>query len=416
MKITRREFLPVLAGVVTSFCFPGYKKRRASLQETDKPKSLEEKLKTELENEKPLINALRWIDPNLSELIVNVLYCFSEPLIFHKINHQKFKKGLGNLTEADLIHNNSERWANAVSTLISYFVTYPGRFPFTVYIAQNSLNSSQDIKRKNRIFSDFMTINHYYGHVFVDRYLTNAFQHELREAYKKILKENPQYEYKPWAIPLNKTIQIIQDIFPTVKDDVKNDFKNGISNFKNLQIDSSATDWLKSRKNQLNMLLIFLSYISSFVDVVPLVTGDQIQAYTANTATGRMIANLPSQSILCKDLLRRLKEKGDIEGYNEEKVISSAALYNAPLYYVINSSIQSFIDSFFNLKQYSDKEVAYSNLRETIGAVTGSIIFMFLQYKFESSFRSHSKISREEEMNPNLLTRFANWYIEPEEE
>ena len=186
-------------------------------------------------------------------------------------------------------------------------------------------------------------------------------------------------------------------------------FKN-LKGFKNKEL---ATGWMKSRRNQLDLLLVFLSYVSTFVDFIPLATGDKVPIYTANTATGRAVGNIPYNGVLCRDLLKRLKEKGDEEGYNEEKVVATAGLYNAPLYFVINSLIQSLCDSQFSFKEYSDSDVAYSNLREIIGAVNGSIIYMFFQYKLESLIRSHMKDSNKGLKERNLLTQFSSWYIEP---
>ncbi len=412
MKITRREFIPAFAAFGASFA------SIASANEVN-PKNIEPVKLKEPPND-PLkdqdstaIETLRWIDPNLSELIVTITYCFTESIVFHKINYKKLKKGIGGITEADLIHNNSERWSNAMATAISCLLTYAGRFPFTAHIANSSSGSSEEVRTENQVFSDFMTINAYYGHIFADRYLTNAFQHELREAYKKVLNENPQYEYSPWAIPLKKTIQTLRDIAPTVKNEIVQDFKTSINNLGNITDKKVAFQWAKSRRNQLNLLLVPLSYISTFVDYIPLATANKVPIYTANTATGRAVADLPRQHILWKDLLKKLKDKGDIEGYNEEKVIASAGLYNGPIYYVINSSIQSVVDSAFNLKELSSKEVAYSNLREIIGAVNGSIIFMFMQYKLESSIRSNTKDSNKVLKEESIFTRFANWYIEP---
>ena len=57
---------------------------------------------------------------------------------------------------------------------------------------------------------------------------------------------------------------------------------------------------------------------------------------------------------------------------------------------------------------------ALSNLREIIGAVTGSIIFMFLQYKLESAIRSNIKESRKGLVKESPFTKFANWYIKPD--
>ena len=405
MKITRRQFLPAFAAF-TAGC--------TGLANTAISKEIDQKKKTDevKEPDSATIKALRLADPNLTNLIINLTYCFTEPIVFHKINYEKLKKGIGSISESDLIHNNSDRWANAMASTMSYFLAYAGRFPFTVWIAKESSNSSEEIKRQSRIFSDFMTMNTYYGQTLADRYLTNAFQHELREAYKKLLKENPEYKYQPWAIPMSKTIQTLRDIAPTVKDEIKHDFKASINNLKELKSEKAALEWIQSRKNQLNLLLIFLSYASTFVDYIPLATANKIPIYTANTATGRLVANLPCQYLLCNDLLKRLKAKGDLEGYHEEKVMGSAGLYNGPLYYAVNSSIQSTVDSVFKLKKLSDKEIAYSNLREIIGAINGCIVFMFLQYNLESKIREKFKNQGAETDQKNLATRFANWYID----
>ncbi len=408
MKITRREFIPAFAA------FAAGCRGLANTPKTDQKEKTaqEEKVDAAKELDSAAIKTLRLADPNLTNLIISLTYCFTEPIVFHKINYEKLKKGIGSISESDLIHNNSDRWANAMASTMSYFLAYAGRFPFTVWIAKESSNSSEERKRQSRVFSDFMTINTYYGQTLADRYLTNAFQHELRESYKKLLKENPEYKYQPWAIPMSKTIQTLRDITPTVKNEIVRDVKTSINNFKEIKNEKVALEWVQSRKNQLNLLLIFLSYASTFVDYIPLATANKVPIYTANTATGRIIANLPCQYLLCNDLLKRLKAKGDIEGYHEEKVMASAGLYNGPLYYAVNSSIQSTVDSVFNLKKLSDKEIAYSNLREIIGAVNGCIVFMFLQYKLESTIREKFKNQGTETERKSLATRFANWYIE----
>jgi len=414
VKITRREFFPAL-GAFTAFA--------ATLTDADKSCSEEINLTSQtMPADKPndlkkpdptSIEILRLIDPNLSNLIVNLTYYFTEPIVFHKLNYEKFKQGKGDISEENLIHNNSDKWANAMACLFSYFIAYAARFPFTLWIAKESSDNSPDIKRQSKIFSDFMTINTSYGQTLTDRFLTNSFQHELREAYKKLLRENPKYGYQPWAIPLGKTIQTIKDIYPPVIGQVSQECKNGIGKLKNLTSKNHAIEWMSSKRNQLDLLLIFLSYVMTFVDIIPLVTGGKVNAYTANTATGRLLGSIPCQALLCKDLIKKLKEQGDIEGSKEERVMATAGLYNVPLYFVINSAIQSVFDSAFNLKQYSDNDVAYSNLREIIGTVNGSIIYMFIQYKLESSLRANIKKSDNDGVKESPFTRFAGWYIKP---
>ena len=409
MRVTRREFLPSFAALVASI--PTIASAEEPVNKRINP--------TELEKFDPtLVKFLRWVDPNLSGLIINLLYYFIEPLIFHHKNYKKLKNGIGNITEADLIHNNSDRWANAMASTMSSFLAYSARFPFTAWAASSSTKDSEDIKRQNKVFSDFMTINTYYGQILADRYLTNAFQHELREVYKKVLKEEPGYGCKPWAIPLSKNIDIIREIYPSVAKEVSSDLKTSVNKLKDLTVkpnsENLAIKWVQSRRNQLDLLLIFLSYISTFADIVPLTTANKIKVYTANTATGRTIASFPALALLSKDLLKRLKNKGDIEGYNETKVMSAAYLYNAPIYYVINSSIQSVVDTTLDFKKYSDSDIAYSNLREIIGAVTGSIIYLFVQYKLESLIRSSNKESDKDAIKRGLLSQFADWYIEPD--
>ena len=408
MKITRREFLPAFAAFAATL--PAL----ASAHEPDNEETPQTTTNTLEKHDSSLVKTLRFIDPNLSGMIINLSYYFSEPIIFHKINYKKLKNDDGNITEADIIHNNSDRWANAISTTISYFIAYSARLPFTLWVANDSRESTADIKRQNKVFSDFMTMNIYYSQTFVDRYLTNAFQHELREAYKKILKEKLEYKYQPWAIPLSEVFKILHNISPSVKSAISKDIKTNAKRLKALTDKQVPIDWIKSRRNQLDLLLIFLSYVGTFVDIIPLLTRNKVQAYTANTATGRLLGNFPCQAVLTKDLLKKLKDKGDIEGYNEEKVMSIAGLYNSPSYYIINSAIQSFFDSTLNLKKYSDSDVAYSNAREFAGAIIGSIIFMFLQYKLESSIRSNMKDSNKGATKESLFTQFANWYIEPD--
>ncbi|GEM_PF-3507662 len=383
--------------------------------EPPKKEVLNEAAKTS-EQDSTAIEVLRWIDPNLSSLIINLTYCFTEPIIFHKNNLERLKKGIGGISEADLIHNNSDRWANAMASAMSYLLAYSARFPFTVWVANESSEGSEEVKKQNRVFSDFMTINTYYGQTFADRYLTNAFQHELRQAYKKVLMENPQYKYQPWAIPLSKTIQIFRDIYPPIKSSVKEDVKESAGALKRLGSinENLAVEWLRSRRNQLDLMLIFLSYVGTFTDIPSLITGNKLNANSANTATGRVIANLPCQAVLCKNLLKKLKEKGDMDGYNEEKVMSAAGLLNGPIYYAINSAIQSVTDSALGLKKYSDTDVAFSNLREIIGAINGSIIFMFLQYRLESTVRANIKDTKKGLAKEGMVSRFANWYIEPD--
>ncbi len=385
-------------------------------EKSDKKITNEKKTEEVQQNDPKAIEVLRWIDPNISSLIINLTYCFTEPIIFHKNNLYKLKKGIGGITEADLIHNNSDRWANAMASAISYLIAYSVRFPFTAWVANESSNATAEVKRENRIFSNLMTMNIYYGQTFIDRYLTNAFQHELRQAYKKILTENPEYKFQPWAIPLSKTIQILQEIYPPIKTSLKTDFEESKTALRKLAStkENLAVDWLSKRRNQLNVLLIFLSYLSTFRDLPSLITGGNLNAHSANTASGRVIANLPCQAILCKDLLRKLKERGDLDGYNEEKVMAASGLVNGPLYYAINSVTQSVIDSATGLEKYSENDVGYSNLREIIGAVNGSIIFMLLQYKLESMVRSNIKDAKKTGSKEGIVSRFANWYIEPE--
>lgn len=405
MKITRREFIPAFAALLAGTSL-------AHAEESNKEQEVPQvKPDTPQEPDSDLIKALRLIDPNLSLLITNLIYCLTESMIFYKMNYEKLKNNTGNISEADLIHNTSDKWAIALSHTISSLIAYSVRFPFTVWIANGSSENPADVKRKGRILSDFMTINTFYTEATIHRYLTNAFQHELREAYKKILKEEPQYKCQPWAIPMSKAMQNIREIYPAVVSSVSQEFKAGTQKLKNITSDAHAIEWMQSRRNQLDLLLIFLSYIGTFVDIIPLVTANQIKAYTANTATGRMIGTLPANTIIARNILQRLKDKGDKEGYNEGKVIASANLYNLPLYWFINSSIQSFLDSALNLKEHSDSDVAYANLREITGTVIGSVIFMFLQYKLESSMRSGAK--DDSVTRRSVFARFANWYIEP---
>ncbi|MBI3308319.1 MAG: hypothetical protein HYZ79_03000 [Candidatus Melainabacteria bacterium] len=415
MRITRREFLPTFAALAAGI--PSFLKAEendnSQISLADKEKQLD-KLSKNQEVNSDLIKTLRWIDPNLSSLVINLSYAFSEPIVFHRINYKKFKQGIGDITEADLIHNNSDKWANAMASAVSYFLAYSVRFPFTAWAAKDSLESPDEVKRQNKVFSDFMTINTYYGQTIADRYLTNTFQHELREAYKKLLRENPTYELQPWAIPLSETVEILRSIYPPVAKGISSDvvqLRKDVSKLKDKEV---AIEWMKSRRNQLDLLLVFLSYASTFVDIVPLITADNVQIYTANTATGRMVANLPCQALLCKDLLKRLKDKGDLEGYNEERVMATAGLYNVPTYFVINSSIQALVDSGLGFKEYTDRDVAYSNLREIVGSVTGCIIYMFIQYNLESAMRSNIKNHEKGLVKEHILTKFADWYLKPD--
>ena len=219
----------------------------------------------DLEDDSTFIKTLRFIDPNLSSMIINLTYYFTEAIIFHKANYKKLIDGTGNITEAELIHNNSDRWANAMATAISSVVSYTGRFPFTLWVANDSSKNTIEAKRQNKLFSDFMTINTYYGQTVADRYLTNPFQHELREAYKKILKEKPEYKYQPWAIPISEVTEIFRSILPTVYSEGSRDIRRSTTNLKKLTDEKTRTEWLTSRRNQLDLLLIFLSYISTFV-------------------------------------------------------------------------------------------------------------------------------------------------------
>ena len=428
MKITRREFFPAVIGFtagVTGFAnaseTPSEDKKQESNSEPEKNVNSLEKFG---QSGKPgksdpaITEALRWVDPNLSSFIVNITYSFIEPIVIHNRNYKRLKNNIGNITEADLIHNNSDRWANAWASVLSYSLSYAARFPFTAVIANKSSEATEEIKRTNKIFSDFMTINTYYGQILTDRYLTNAFQHELRQEYKKLLRENPQYNLQPWAIPFNKNIQLLKEIYPRVTGSVSKDIKESAASLKklgsNVDDQNFAIELLKSRRGQLNTFLVFLSYLSTFTDIPSLLTANTLNTHTANTATGRVIANLPSQSLLCKDLLRKLKERGDTDGYNEEKVMAAAGLVNGPIFYAINSAIQSVTDSTFGLEKYSKSDVAFSNLRELIGIVAGSVIYTCLQYKLESKVRANIKASRDGLTKESTVSKFARWYVEPD--
>ena len=388
--MTRREFFPTLAFTL------GAPTLLAASQST-----IAKKIESP---ESSTIQTLRWIDPNLSALLVNLSYGFAESMIFYHLNYKKLNSGIGNITKVDLIHNVSDKWSNAFATAISSLLSYSARFPFTAYYAQNSLDNTDETKRKNKVRSDFMTINTYYGQALADRYLTNAFQHELREIYKKILYENPQYQFKPWAIPLETVTKALKEILPQLKDEISSDIKTSSGKLKNL---------LSTRRNRLDLLLISLSYIGTFVDVIPLVSANKIPIYTANTATGRAIANVPANGVLCRDLLKRLKDNQDIEGYNEQKVLTTAGMYNGPLYWMINSTIQSSLDSAFDLKERSNSDVGYSNAREIAGIIIGCIIYTIGQYQLESSFRSNAKESSKGESKKSLAAQFGDWYFEP---
>ncbi len=418
MKITRREFFPAALAFtagVASFANASEKPiEDKKLERENKPETKENPIEKSNPN---VAEVLRWIDPNLSSFIVNLTYCFIEPIIIHNRNYKRLKNNIGNITEADLIHNNSDRWANAWASVLSYFLAYSARFPFTAWVANKSSEASEETKRKNRIFSDFMTINTYYGQCLADRYLTNALQHELRQEYKKSLKENPSYNFQPWAIPFTKTIEIFKIVYPRIASSVTKDLKESTARLKAIGSNDNnqnlIEELLKSRRNQLNIFLVFLSYLSTFTDVPSLLTHNKLNTHSANTATGRAIANLPCQSILCKDLLRKLKEKGDADGYNEEKVMAAAGLVNGPLYYAINSVIQSVTDSVFGFEKYSENDVAFSNLREIIGVITGSVIFTCLQYKLEGKVRANIKDANKGLAKEGMVSKFAKWYIEP---
>ena len=396
--MTRRKFFPALAFTLGApTLLTASQSTVAKKNETPEPEKIESP-------ESSTMTTMRWIDPNLSNLIVNLSYLFGQAMIFYNLNYKKLQSGSKDITEADLIHNVSDKWSNAYATAISGLLSYSVRLPFTAYYAQSSSDGTDETKRKNKVWSDFATINTYYSQKAADRYLTNAFQDELREVYKKILQENPQYQCKPWAIPQKTIIKALKEILPQLKDEMSSDIKTSSGKLKNL---------LSTRRNRLDLLLISLSYIGTFVDIIPLVSANKIPIDTANTGTGRAIGSLPANGFLNRDLLKRLKERGDLKGFNEQKVLATATIYNGPLYFSINSIVQSSFDSVLNLKEKSDSDVAYLHVREAAGVIIGGIIFTIVQYQLETSFRSNIKESSKDESKKNLAAQFADWYFEP---
>ena len=226
-------------------------------------------------------------------------------------------------------------------------------------------------------------MNTHYGKALADRYLTNSFQHLLREAYKRILKNNPQYIYKPWAVDKREVIKTIKEIRAQESSDLKNPLDK-----------NDVVAWIKSRRNQTDLLLISLSYVFGFVDVIPLFSANKIPIYTANTATGIAIANIPASGIVARNLLKKLKDKqsteGGTESYNEQKVLSAAETYHRSLYWAMNAMTQSLLDSKYNFKEQSDRDVGHSNVRGSYGVI-GGIICTAIKYQLESLFRSSRK-------------------------
>ena len=395
MQIKRREFLFTGSMLGAAALVPSSQKAIAKESEVRE---------TEIVDEDKSIKTYDWIDPNLSSFAATSVYNFIETwLVFYPRYYEEFKSG--SITENDFIHNISDKWANAFATTISCFLAYGGRLSITELIAHNDLENAEEIKRRNRILADFMTMSTHYVKGGADRYLTNSLQHLLREAYKKILKSNPLlYKYQPWAIDRSEVIKTMKEI--------RQEEKNRI------QVTNEKPQELKPDRGRdvLDLSLITFSYASAFIDFVPLLSANTIPIHTANTATGITTANIVLSAFVARDLLKRLKNKSDAEGFNEQKVLSIAETYQRTSFWLMNAITQSSLDSGFNFKKQSDKDVKHSNVRGLYG-ITASIFFTFVKYKLESLFRtsrkgSIDKGSRRRDLLQSLR-RHEDWYFDP---